>query len=126
MKQFFIVMICVFAVGVTSLSVSARPKKRFDETTGTCRVLNVGPLEWESLPWARAVRVSNRSVRVVIPVATIKKHPFCGKNPNLQKDGTGSSPVGARNVPKTDPGLSFRKRHIKYTPPLPVNPVVPG
>ncbi len=46
-------MTCVFAVGATALTVSARPKKRFDETTGTCRILNVGPLEWESLPWGQ-------------------------------------------------------------------------
>jgi hypothetical protein len=53
MKQLFIGMICAFALAATALSVSARPQKRFDEKTGTCRVLNSGPLDWESLPWGQ-------------------------------------------------------------------------
>lgn len=53
MKKLFIGMICVVALTTTALSVSATPKKRYDEKTGSCRVLDTGPLEWESLPWGQ-------------------------------------------------------------------------
>ena len=51
MKQLLIGFICIFTLTTTVISTSATPKKRFDEGTGTCRVLNSNPLEWESLPW---------------------------------------------------------------------------
>jgi hypothetical protein len=35
------------------MQASARPAKRFDETTKTCRVLDDGPLEWESNSWGQ-------------------------------------------------------------------------
>ena len=53
MKQLFVGMICILALAATALSVSATPKKRYDKKTGSCRVLNSGPLEWESLPWGQ-------------------------------------------------------------------------
>ena len=53
MKRLLICIICIAALVLTSISASARPKKRYDEKTGTCRVLNMGPLEWESLPWGK-------------------------------------------------------------------------
>ncbi len=53
MKQFFILIFCLFAVLAIAQSVSATPKTRYDKNTGTCRILNSGPLEWESLPWGK-------------------------------------------------------------------------
>jgi cytochrome c5 len=53
MKPLFVGMICILALTATALSVSATPKKRYDKKTETCRVLNSGPLEWESLPWGK-------------------------------------------------------------------------
>lgn len=53
MKNLFIGMICIVALAATALSVSARPKKRYDAKTKSCRVLDSGSLEWESLPWGK-------------------------------------------------------------------------
>ncbi len=51
MKQVLVVTICILALAATTANVSATPEKRYDKKTGTCRVLNNGPLEWETLPW---------------------------------------------------------------------------
>lgn len=51
MKYLSIWVVCVFALAVTAFSVFATPAKRYDATTGTCRTLNDGPLEWESRSW---------------------------------------------------------------------------
>jgi len=53
MKHMVIAIICVVAVARTAFSVSATPQKRYDEKTGSCRILDTGPLEWESLPWGQ-------------------------------------------------------------------------
>ncbi len=53
MKQLLVVIICTLALVATAVSVSATPKKRYDKKTGTCRILNSGSLEWESLPWGQ-------------------------------------------------------------------------
>lgn len=53
MKQLFVGMICVLILTAIAVNASATPKKRFDKKTGTCRVLDSGPLEWESLPWGK-------------------------------------------------------------------------
>lgn len=53
MRQLVICILCISALALTSISASARPKKRYDEKTKSCRVLNVGPLNWESLPWGQ-------------------------------------------------------------------------
>ena len=51
MKYISIWGVCVLVLAVTAFSVYARPAKRYDATTGTCRILNDGPLEWESRSW---------------------------------------------------------------------------
>jgi len=53
MNKLSVVTICILTLVATVASVSATPKKRYDKTTGTCRVLNSGPLEWETLPWGQ-------------------------------------------------------------------------
>ncbi len=53
MKQLFIGMFCVAVLAATSFSVSATPQKRYDENTGSCRILDSGPLEWESRAWGQ-------------------------------------------------------------------------
>ncbi len=53
MRKLFIIITCVLTAGVTATTVMARPAKRFDAKTQSCRVLNSGPLEWESLPWGK-------------------------------------------------------------------------
>jgi len=45
-------MIVIVSFLITSL-VQARPTKRLDERTGTCRLLDEGQLAWESEPWGR-------------------------------------------------------------------------
>lgn len=53
MKRLLILAICFTVLAGTALSVSATPKKRYDKNTGSCRILDKGPLEWESLPWGQ-------------------------------------------------------------------------
>lgn len=57
MKRVYIGLLCFFAVAATTLSVMATPASRHDIRTKTCRVLNQGPLEWESRPWGEGGRV---------------------------------------------------------------------
>ncbi|MBU0681294.1 MAG: hypothetical protein KKD73_07720 [Proteobacteria bacterium] len=52
MKQGAIALIFVLCLGV-AMQAYARPAKRFDESTKTCRVLDDGPLEWESSSWGQ-------------------------------------------------------------------------
>ena len=56
MKHLSMGVICFFILAVTALSVYGTPAKRFDARTGTCRILNDGPLEWESRPWGEGGR----------------------------------------------------------------------
>jgi len=51
MKYLSMWALCLFLVGVTAYTVYGRPAKRYDKGSQTCRVLNSGSLEWESLPW---------------------------------------------------------------------------
>ncbi len=51
MKNLVLGALCVFVLGLSVTAVMARPAKRYDAKTKTCRVLSSGPLEWESLPW---------------------------------------------------------------------------
>jgi len=53
MKQLLIGTLCIFILVLTSASLSAVQKTRFDSRTGSCRVLSSGALEWESLPWGQ-------------------------------------------------------------------------
>ncbi|MFH1218002.1 MAG: hypothetical protein V1706_16030 [Pseudomonadota bacterium] len=53
-----ILMLTVFVMATTfSMQAEARPKSRFDETTQTCRILDSGPLEWDSRPWGEGGKV---------------------------------------------------------------------
>jgi hypothetical protein len=52
MKQGVIAVMVLSLMGV-ALQAAARPAKRFDETTQTCRIIGDGPLEWESSAWGQ-------------------------------------------------------------------------
>ncbi len=55
--------LCLMLAGILVVSAfcvleaDARPDKRFDETTQTCRVLDQGQLEWDSRPWGEGGKV---------------------------------------------------------------------
>ncbi len=53
MKYLAISLILFFSLTVTAFSVFATPSKRYDANTQTCRVLNSGPLEWETRSWGK-------------------------------------------------------------------------
>lgn len=53
MKRVYIGVISFFILAAAALSVYATPAKRLDTKTGTCRILNDGPLEWESRAWGK-------------------------------------------------------------------------
>jgi len=51
MKYLAIWLVLIFTLTVTAFSVFATPSKRYDANTQSCRVLNSGPLEWETRSW---------------------------------------------------------------------------
>ncbi|HIJ89817.1 MAG: hypothetical protein OEV89_03545 [Desulfobulbaceae bacterium] len=51
MKRFALSLAALLLVPAFANQTDAAPKTRYDATTQTCRVLNEGPLEWESRPW---------------------------------------------------------------------------
>ncbi|MCK9296774.1 MAG: hypothetical protein M0P70_17050 [Desulfobulbaceae bacterium] len=58
-------MFAVFLLAVSfALQAEARPKNRYDETTKTCRILESGPLEWDSRPWGEGGKVFREACKV--------------------------------------------------------------
>lgn len=58
-------MFTVFLLAVSfALQAEARPKNRYDETTKTCRILESGPLEWDSRPWGEGGKVFREACKV--------------------------------------------------------------
>lgn len=53
MKKLIFAAACILLTGMITTVVMARPAKRYDAKTQSCRVLDTGPLEWESLPWGK-------------------------------------------------------------------------
>ncbi len=51
MKHFALSLAALLLIPALSNQATAAPKTRYDATTQTCRVLDDGPLEWESRPW---------------------------------------------------------------------------
>ena len=51
MKRFALALAALLLVPALANQAFAAPKTRYDATTQTCRVLDDGPLEWESRPW---------------------------------------------------------------------------
>lgn len=51
MNRFAISLAALLLVPALSNQADAAPKTRYDAATQTCRVLDAGPLEWESRPW---------------------------------------------------------------------------
>ncbi|MFA6498709.1 MAG: hypothetical protein WC256_08790 [Desulfurivibrionaceae bacterium] len=51
MKSFALSLAALRLVPALANQASGAPKTRYDATTQTCRVLDDGPLEWESRPW---------------------------------------------------------------------------
>ncbi|MHB8987882.1 MAG: hypothetical protein ACYC6S_03760 [Desulfobulbia bacterium] len=51
MKHFALSLAALLLIPALSNQAAAAPKTRYDATTQTCRVLDNGPLEWESRPW---------------------------------------------------------------------------
>lgn len=51
MKHFALSLAALLLIPALSNQAAAAPKTRYDATTQTCRVLDDGPLEWESRPW---------------------------------------------------------------------------
>jgi len=51
MKHFALSLAALLLIPALSNQADAAPKTRYDATTQTCRVLDDGPLEWESRPW---------------------------------------------------------------------------
>ena len=53
MRKSLVLSAALFACTLIAVELHAAPKSRFDETTQTCRLLDDGPLEWESRPWGQ-------------------------------------------------------------------------
>jgi hypothetical protein len=49
-KTIIILLSCMVSIAILS-TVQARPKKRLDERTKSCRILDNGTLDWESDHW---------------------------------------------------------------------------
>ncbi|MBI5557663.1 MAG: hypothetical protein HY885_08495 [Deltaproteobacteria bacterium] len=57
MKRSCLMLAVILMTGCFALQAEARPKTRYDETTKTCRILETGPLEWDSQPWGEGGKV---------------------------------------------------------------------
>jgi len=57
MKKYALLAAIFLAVSILSIEIQARPYKRYDESTQTCRIIGEGPLEWESRPWGEGGRL---------------------------------------------------------------------
>ncbi|OKY74115.1 MAG: hypothetical protein BM485_14980 [Desulfobulbaceae bacterium DB1] len=55
-QRILMITACIMAAGFAT-QAEARPKSRFDETTQTCRIIDSGPLEWDSRPWGEGGKV---------------------------------------------------------------------
>lgn len=51
MKQVYLALTIFLLAGSIAFQVNARPTKRFDETTQTCRIFEDGQPEWDSNPY---------------------------------------------------------------------------
>lgn len=51
MNRFAMSLAALLLFPAFTSQANAAPQTRFDATTQTCRVLNDGPLEWDSRPW---------------------------------------------------------------------------
>ncbi len=57
MNRFAMSLAALLLVPTFANQVNAAPSTRYDATTQTCRVLNDGPLEWESRPWGEGGKI---------------------------------------------------------------------
>ncbi len=57
MRVMLIAVLCVSVVFGFFTQAEARPKSRYDATTKSFRILESGPLEWDSSPWGEGGKV---------------------------------------------------------------------
>lgn len=53
MNRLTLALTVLSLVSAFAMTANARPDKRFDATTQSCRILDQGPLDWESQPWGQ-------------------------------------------------------------------------
>ena len=46
-----------------AFQANARPDKRYDKTTETCRILNTGQTDWDSQPWGKGAKIFKQSCK---------------------------------------------------------------
>lgn len=72
-----LVMCAVLLVSTAvAIEIHAAPKSRFDETTQTCRLLDDGPLEWESRPWGQGGKLFQERCKSCHSQGNTKGAPF--------------------------------------------------
>lgn len=63
MRHLGIILTTSLLVLLVAFQANARPDKRFDKTTNTCRILNVGQLNWDTQPWGKGAKVFKESCK---------------------------------------------------------------
>ena len=53
MKKYGIIMMACLLATVAAFQASARPTKRFDKTTQSCRMFGDGQAEWDTRKWGK-------------------------------------------------------------------------
>lgn len=76
MKFFALLIAVLLSIPVLSRQADAAPKTRYDEASQTCRVLEDGPLEWESRPWGEGSRLFKENCRNCHSRKNDKSAPF--------------------------------------------------
>lgn len=63
MKQCGVIFGAGLLVLLLAFQANARPDKRYDKTTETCRMLNQGQNDWDSQPWGKGAQVFKQSCK---------------------------------------------------------------
>lgn len=75
-KNALLAVSCLVLLPTLAAISQAAPKTRFDATTQTCRVLDDGPLEWESRPWGQGGRLFRERCKTCHSQGNTKGAPF--------------------------------------------------
>ena len=75
LKPAIVLTVILLTVSI-ALQAEARPKKRYDATTKTCRILDYGPLEWDSRAWGEGGKVFQEVCKVCHTRDNDKGAPF--------------------------------------------------
>lgn len=97
MNRFYLLMALFLLFVSLALEADARPTKRFDATTQTCRNLADGQLEWHSRPWGDGGKVFRKVCKTCHARSNDKGAPFLWTE---SKSSKGWNRVFARKYPE--------------------------